>query len=204
MTDYSAINAARKSFGFRTVEQTLEFAQTNSLLDPFSTLLPVTWEIGNGNIFFPGVVIKCTGDGTIQIGSNNVFHPGTIFEATFGSISVGSQNIFGEGGFIAKANQPGAKITIGSLGRYVGGPTVMGSTILGDGCQILGNINVNSCQLDSGNAFSEEDPDLRGAVLKGYGNARSVHVPKGHVIAGNGTFQQSDLLPQTHFHPKPE
>ncbi|MEZ5904626.1 MAG: hypothetical protein R3C69_05825 [Geminicoccaceae bacterium] len=62
---------------------------------------------------------------------------------------------------------------------------------------------VEDCELGPGGAFTEPDPDERGGVLKGAGPARHLLVPKGHVIAAYGPFDQAAMQQQSFFHPKP-
>ncbi|WP_269581253.1 AraC family transcriptional regulator [Roseibium sp. Sym1] len=196
------IDAARLACGFLTVEAMMEVLDGNHVLDPFSTLVSAGVAFGKGNILYPGVTLKTSGSANLTFADNNTLHAGCLFEASLGDILVGSGNCFGEGGFTAKANRAGARIRIGNSGRYLNNPGVFGETTLGDGCQLLGGITVDSCTLEGGGSYEEPDPDLRGGLLKGRGLARNLTVPKGKVIAGEGGFVQADLLPQSHFHPK--
>lgn len=199
---FEKIDTARVACGFLTVEAMMELLDGNHVLDPFSTLVSPGVVLGKGNIVYPGVTLKVSGSATLTFTDNNTLHAGCLFEASHGDILVGSGNCFGEGGFTAKANREGAGIRIGDRGRYLSNPTVFGETTLGDGCQLLGSITVDSCTLEGGGSYEEPDPDLRGGLLKGRGLARCLTVPRGKVIAGEGAFRQEDLLPQSHFHPK--
>ena len=200
---FASIDAARLACGFLPLSQMMEVLDGNHVLDPFSTLVSEGVSAGRNNIFYPGVTLKASSGAKIQLGDDNIVHSGSHFEASNGNILIGSKNQFGEGGFTAKANRPGAEIRIGSHGRFLNNPALFGRCMLGDGCQILGNITVDSCKLSDGGSFQEDDPDMRGGLLKGSGVARNLSVARGMVIAGNGTFSSEDLLPQRHFHPKP-
>jgi len=195
-------DTARVACGFLTIDAMMEALDGNHVLDPFSTLVSPGVVLGKGNILYPGVTLKASGDGRLTLADNNTLHAGCLFEASHGNILAGSGNCFGEGGFTAKANRTGAQIRIGNFGRYLNNPSVFGETSLGNGCQLLGGITVDSCTLEGGGSFEEPDPNLRGGLLKGRGLARSLTIPRGKVIAGEGGFRQEDLLPQSHFHPK--
>ncbi len=198
-----SINKARKAAGFLTVEETVAFCQDgNQILDPFSVLIPAGVKLGTGNTIYPGCTLRATGEAEMVIGDGNLFHSGTLIEASVGPIDIGNDNQFGEGGFTAKTNQPGSRIQIGNKGRYLNNPSVFGSSELQDGSQILGNISVISCILCAGGSFEEQDPDLRGGLLKGFGVAKGLTVPKGSVIPGQGRFDQEQVVLQTTFHPK--
>ena len=74
--------------------------------------------------------------------------------------------------------------------------------MLGTGSQVIGPIRVQNCHLGEGDDHTAPDPDTRGGVLKGYGLARGLAVPQGHVIAGNGTFNLEEMKRQSFYHPK--
>ncbi|MCV0424256.1 MAG: AraC family transcriptional regulator [Roseibium sp.] len=196
------IDAARRACGFLTIAETLDLLKDNLLIDPFSTLISSGISVGQNNIFYPGVTLQATQGMQIVLGNNNTFHSGTSMSASEGNVTVGNGNQFGDGGFTAKANRSGAEIRIGDCGRFLNNPSIFGQTTLGDGTQLLGNIIVDSCILGDGGSFEEPDPDLRGGLLKGFGTARNLTVPRGNVIAGQGHFDETNLLPQSHFHPK--
>ncbi len=201
--DLEKLNAIRRNGGFLSIEDTINLSETeNHVYDPFSTLIATHLEIGAGNVFFPGTILHRSGESSITIGNRNIFYAGCLLEATQGKIWIGDENQFGEGGFTAKANRPGADIRFGNQGRYLNNPLIFGETYLGNGSQVLGNIQVDSCQLDSGDSFRGPDPDKRGGLLKGSGIAKNLHVLGGHVIAAQGDFSESEMLPQSHFHPK--
>lgn len=195
------INCARRAAGFLSVEEILSLSDSgNQILDPFSVLISKRVTFGEGNRIYPGVTIQAAGDAEVHIGNGNHFQAGTLLEASCGDIVIGNDNQFGEGGFTAKANQPGARISIGNNGRYVNNPSVFGLTELQDGSQILGNITVVSCILCAGGSHEEPEPDRRAGLLKGYGVAKGLKVSVGQVIWGEGTFDQKHAVPQSTFH----
>ncbi|WP_164019766.1 AraC family transcriptional regulator [Pyxidicoccus trucidator] len=199
----SALNAPRRVAGLLTIEEVLALASSgNVIFDPFSVLISRHARIGQGNVFHPCVTLTCAATAELRIGNRNTFHTGTLLAAETGPISMGDGNQFGEGGFTAKANSPGARIVIGDGGRYLGGASIFGQTELGSGTQVLGAITVEGCSLAGGAAFSDPDPDRRAAVLKGAGTARRLVLGVGQVIAGSGTFRLEDAKPQSFFHPK--
>jgi carbonic anhydrase/acetyltransferase-like protein (isoleucine patch superfamily) len=199
----SALNLPRRAAGLLTLEEVLELASSgNVIFDPFSVLISRHARIGRGNVFHPCVTVSCAAGAELRVGDRNVFHTGTLLAAETGPLSIGDGNQFGEGGFTAKANSPGARIIIGNGGRYLGGASVFGQTELGSGSQVLGAITVDGCSLAGGAAFSDPDPDKRAAVLKGAGTARRLVLGVGQVIAGSGSFRMEDVKPQSFFHPK--
>jgi hypothetical protein len=198
--DCAKLDRVRAGQGYLTLAETFALVDRgNAVLDPFSLLIGRDAAIGSGNLFYPNVTIG--GAGTITIGDENTFHSGSALFAAGGRIVVGSQNQFGEGGFTAKADRPGAAIEIGDHGRYVGGAAVYGAAQLGSGSQILGAIAVQDCWLAAGGSFAELDPDARGAVLKGVGRARGLTLARGEVIQGNGVFDAKDIKWQSFYHP---
>jgi hypothetical protein len=195
------IDAHRRQCGFMSVGQLLNMAGSNTILDPFSTLISAGVAIGQNNIIYPNVIIECRNAGTITLGSSNVFYPGTLLLADQGKISVGSGNEFGDGGVRIKANMPDALISIGDDGRYMNGAEIMGKCNLGSGTQILGAITVQNCDLGAGGSYRNSNPDLRGGLLKGFGLARNLEVNQGEVINGKGSFDQTNIERQAGYHP---
>ena len=94
----------------------------------------------------------------------------------------------------------GIPLKIEDDGRYVNNPEIMGTCHFGNGCQILGNITVQNCVLAGGGSFKSKDPDLRGALLKGYGLARNLHLEPGQVINGRGHFSDDLIELQSAYH----
>lgn len=197
------IDEMRSEHGFRSVSELLELGESgNVVIDPFSALISSSVELGQGNFFYPNVVVEAKEGGTISIGNNNVFYPNTLILAEKGSVTIGSKNQFGDGGCAIKANMPDAMISIGDNGRYINGAQILGKTVLGTGAQVLGPITVQNCYLEAGGDFNEQDPDLRAGLLKGSGLARNITVPVGMVLNGSGTFLEASLENQSKYHPK--
>ena len=197
------IDDIRRSRGLMTINQIqILLEQGNIIYDPFSVLISNSTKIGTGNIIYPCVSLLCHEQANLVIGNDNTFHSNTLIEATSGPVIIGTFNQFGEGGFTAKTNRPGAKITIGDNGRYLNGASVFGTTRLASGSQILGAVTVDSCVLEEGASFQEPDAQRRAGLLKGFGIARNMTVPMGHVIFGEGTFSANELKPQSFYHPK--
>ncbi len=201
----AALDDVRRDGDFLSLRETVNLRHSgNVIYDPFSTLISSHMQIGSGNVFYPGTILRADGSSTLQIGSDNTFHSTTLMEAqSGGSILVGDRNTFGHGGFTVRADRAGAFIVIRNRGRYNSGASVYGTSELGNGTQILGMISATDCVLAGGEDFTHPDPDLRGAVLKGVGTARKLHLGVGKVILGAGAFDQSAIQRQTDFHPKP-
>lgn len=177
--------------------------QQNTILDS-SVLISKKATIGSGNTFYPNVVIECQGDGQVSIGDNNTFYPGTYILSSAGAVKIKNGNEFGPAGLTVKANSAAALVTIGNNGRYCDGARIMGTTDLGNGSQILGNITVQDCTLTAGGTHQEPDPDKRAAVLKGFGLARGITLEAGQVVNGSGNFADAPVKWQRDYHPKPE
>lgn len=206
MSDIQAItDKARQAQGFFGMAEMVEaYGEANDLLDPHSILISPGVELGTGNVIYPGVTLARSEAAVLRVGSGNILHNGTDISAETGKIVISDKNLFGPGGVQIGADRIGAHIRIGSNCRLRYGARVFGKSTLGDGCQVLGAVEAVDCQLGSGGSHEEPDPDKRGGVLKGFGRARDVKVPRGFALAGEGTFDNAKLLPQSHFHPKPE
>ncbi|KLN61714.1 hypothetical protein WH96_05190 [Kiloniella spongiae] len=202
------IDAQRRENGFRTLAETMELTGNgNTILDPFSTLISVHAKIGRGNTFYPNIVIRANSPEAVVIGNENTVYAQSYIEASGGTITIGSNNQFGpEGGVTVKANTPDSAIRIGDHGRYLGGVTILGKSSLGNGAQILGSITFESSSLEAGGSFTEQNPDLRAAVVKGRGLIRNQDIQQGHVaVLGEVSPPVNtpvNILPQSHFHPK--
>jgi hypothetical protein len=197
------IDAQRMSRGFMTIAEVLTLAGSgNTVLDPFSVLVSKTAKMGSGNMLYPNVIIEVTNGGNISIGDGNVFYPGALLLADGGKIIIGDENQFGDGGVRIKAIVSDALIQIGSRGRYMGGAEIAGKDSLGSGTQILGAISAQNCTLGAGDSFRDPDPETRGGVLKGFGNARNLTVQQGQVINGQGSFEQDRIQQQIVYHPR--
>lgn len=199
-----ASDETRAQQGFLTLQEMMSLSNRgNIIFDPMSVFISKHAVIGSGNRFFPTVLVECSEPGHLVVGNDNTFFSGSRLLAAPGTIRVGSGNQFGEGGCFVKANRPGAEISIGDGGRYLGGAWVFGVTTLGSGSQVIGQIHVEDCELTAGENYTHDDPDQRGAVLKGIGDARRLRVRVGHVIrSDNGQFQQSAETQQRVFHPR--
>ena len=198
------VERAREQLGFLTADQLLGIVGSNNLLlDERSVLIGSGVAIGEGNTFYPNVVIANSGEGAVEIGNDNIFYPGTYLLSSVGSLCIGSGNEFGTGGCTIKANMPDVQITIGDGGRYSDGANIMGQTTLGSGSQVLGNITVQGCELAGGGTYAEADPDRRAAVLKGFGLARGIVLRTGQVVNGSGNFCDAVVEWQRAYHPKP-
>ncbi|WP_371363792.1 hypothetical protein SRRS_46790 [Sporomusa rhizae] len=199
---FSKINEQRQKNGFFSIPELLELeAKGNLILDPFSTLISSSVEIGTDNKFYSGVIIETKNNGTIYIGNGNTFWPNSLIRAEYGKVQIGDSNQFGDGGVSIKANTKQSNIHIGDHGRYINGVQILGCSYLGSCSQVIGNITVQDCHLDEGESFMNSDPDVRGGVLKGYGLARNIRVKTGMVINGQGVFTQENMIKQSFFHP---
>ncbi len=197
------INGQRASMGFLGIDEMLALTDRgNIFLDPFSILLSRSVEIGDGNVFFPNLVLQTANAGSLTIADKNTFFPNTIVIADKGKINIGSSNQFGDGGCSIKANTTDSDIRIGDKGRFLGGAVILGKSVLGSGSQILGPITAQDCELRPGGNFESEDPDERAGVLKGNGVARGIIVEVGKVLNGAGKFDQADIELQSVYHPK--
>jgi hypothetical protein len=199
-----AADDAREQHGFLTFFGMMELCKRgNIIFDPFSVLISSRAAVGSGNTFYPSVLIECNAPGELAIGGGNVFFSGCRLLADPGTIRIGNANQFGEGGCFVKANRTGGKIDIGDNGRYVAGAWLLGMSRLGSGSQVIGQIHVEDCELGGGESHACADPDRRGAVLKGSGDARGLSVRTGYVIrSDNGRFEQRDEKAQASFHPR--
>ena len=129
--------------------------------------------------------------------------PSTLEAKNGANLSVGDNAVIGlEGGFHAKANRSGSTIELGKRIRLSGGGAIFGQSTVGNGAQILGRIQVVSCTLAAGEDYAGPDPDTRGAVLKGMGQAENLRLGQGDVIQSFGIFSAAQIRRQVEFHPK--
>lgn len=198
------LDVARETAGFLRIEELLVLSDRKvAVFDPFSTLVSRKAEFGAGCVLYPMVTIECDEASTCILGSGNTFLPGTrIIACSGGSLRMGSDNTIGEGGAHIKANRADALIEIGSRTRITGGAEIVGRTSIGNGCQVLGAIMVQSVHLGGGRDWTHPDPDERGAVLKGHGLARGLQLVAGEVVNGNGDFDKAPVERQAAYHLK--
>ena len=198
------LDAARESAGFLGIAEVVALAERGvTIFDPLSTLVSRHARIGAGCVLYPTVIIDCDQASACVLGTGNTLLPGTrIIAADGGRISVGAGNVIGEGGAQVKANRPDAAIEIADRTRLAAGAEIMGVSTIGTGCQVIGAIMAQSVRLEGGQDWTHPDPNERGAVLKGHGLARSLHLSRGEVINGNGDFSQAPVERQAAYHPK--
>ncbi|WP_328789405.1 hypothetical protein [Streptomyces sp. NBC_00273] len=202
-TWHTVLNDVRVQNGFLTLEDMMDLAARNTVFDPYSTLIARDARIGSGNVFYPGVVVRCDSGGECRIGDANTFHPATLVVAAAGGrVTIGDGCSLGPGGVQIKANQPKTDLRIGNGVRLLNGAEIVGSSLLGDGSQIIGAVAAQSVELGGGQDFTGPDPDLRGAVLKGFGLARAVRLNTGDVVNGAGDFASAPIERQLAYHPR--
>jgi hypothetical protein len=199
---FAKIDDDRRGHGFRNLAETMELAETNTIFDPFSTLIARDADIGSGNLFYPGVVVRLDG-GACVIGDKNMFWPSTIIiAARDGRIRIGDGCSFGPGGARVLAYHPGAELRIDDRVRVLNGAEIVDSCHLGIGSQVLGAISARAVDLGGGGDFTEPNPDRRGAVLKGFGLARGTRLSIGEVMNGEGDFTDAEIERQLAYHPR--
>ncbi len=193
---------ARQALGFMTVGETEALGERGIVVpDPNSVLVSARVELASGIVLWPGIVLQLA-NGRLAIGAGTQCYPGTRVVVEGGSVVIGRDCEIGEeGGFTVKADI-GRIIAIADGARLLGGGSLSGSNHVGAGGQILGGIRCRDCHLGDGGDHREPDPGLRGGVLKGFGVARGLNVPRGHVIQGFGDFAEAPLRHQTFFHPE--
>jgi len=188
---------------FLSVEELIALGDRNTVLDPHSVLIARTAELGDGNIFYPGVVFRCDPGSEIVVGSGNQFFPGTfVLAAAGGRVELGSDGTYGPGGVQIKANVAGTLLRLGDGVRLANGPEIVGRTTIGDGGQVIGPIQAQSVVLAGGGGHSEPDPDRRASVLKGVGLARGIELRVGDVVNGLGDFALAPVERQSSYHPR--
>lgn len=200
--DHSDLDAARIAHGFLTIGECLDLGRRiAALFDPYSTLLSRHASFGPGTVIYPAVSVECAPDATCEFGPGNILFSG--LRASVGSgaaVVVGAGNRLGEGGARITADGTGMSVRIADRTRISDGAIVGDGCVLGNGSQILGAINARAVHLAAGGDFTCEDPDLRGAVLKGRGTARGLTLAVGEVVNGNGPFEHSPVERQRTYH----
>ena len=193
---------ARRALGFLTEGETEALGEHGIVVpDPSSVLVSSRVELGSGSVLWPGIILRLA-IGRLAIGAATQCYPGTRVVVEGGSVVIGRDCEIGEeGGFTVKADT-GHIIAIGDGARLLGGGSLSGSNHVGAGGQILGGIRCRDCHLGDGGDHRDPEPGLRGGVLKGFGVARGLEVPRGHVIQAFGDFAGAPLRHQTFFHPE--
>lgn len=194
----------RFNCGFYTITELINLVgKTNQIIDPFSVLISNKIEIGENNVFYPGVQIISDASSVIEIGNNNTFCNNTkIICENFSQISIKDYNEFGEGGICIKCNINKGKMLFGGYCRIEGRINIFGNCHFGQGSQILGTINVYNCTFEEGKNYNYPDPNKRAGLIKGIGTAKNLNVGLGMVINGLGDFDQGKIEPQINYHKK--
>lgn len=188
---------------YHSVDALAGASMRNQVLDPHSVLISRFATLGEGNVFYPGVVIQSDENSVLTIGSHNVFYPGAFLLAENGGrLTIGSHGSYGPGGVQIKANVRAATIVIGDRVRITNGPEIVGTTSIGDGGQLIGPIQAQSVHIAGGGDHTEPDVDLRAGVLKGIGLARGTRVEVGEVVNGLGNFADALVERQSVYHPR--
>ena len=187
----------RQEFGFLTAAEVLQLCATQQILDPSSTLISAKVQLGEGNVFYPGVILQADAESSCVIGHRNVFYPGAYVSAEHGGmILLGSGITLGPGNVQLKAGR-GDAVAVGDSARLANGPVVTGRSVLGSGSQILGTVEAESVVLADGGDFQSSPPEKRGAVLKGAGLVRDVRLAPGDILQGYGNFAVANVARQT-------
>ncbi|WAP50522.1 hypothetical protein OL239_10725 [Arthrobacter sp. ATA002] len=190
-------DSIRREFGFLTVTEVLQLCATQRILDPSSTLISAKVQLGEGNVFYPGIVLQVDGESSCVIGHRNVFHPGAFISAEHGGmILMGSDITLGPGSVQLRAGRADA-VAVGDSARLSNGPVVTGRSVLGSGSQILGAVEADSVVLVDGGDFASSPPEKRGAVLKGAGLVSGVRLAPGYLLQGFGDFSAAGVVRQT-------
>lgn len=189
-------DSIRHDFGFLTVAEVLQLCSSQQILDPSSTLISRKAQLGEGNVFYPGVVIQVDTQSSCVIGSKNVFYPSTFLSAQDGGmILLGSGILIGPGGVRIEAGRADA-VAVGDGARLGNGPLITGRSVLGSGSQILGAVQAESVVLADGGDYASADPDKRGAVLNGSGLARGLRLAPGDLVQTFGDFAKAPVQRQ--------
>jgi len=194
----------RSALGFLTVAETDALADGGvRILDPYSTLVSRGVQIGPDTIVYPGVIMRRDATSSLTVGSGNVLYPGCLLMAERGGrLAIGDNCELGPGGVQVKANMPDAEIVLGDQVRLLNGAELTGRSRLGHGTQIIGPVSAQSVQLGGGlGGYSWPDPDERGALLKGVGQARGISLARGEVVSCQPSFGTADIERQVRYHP---
>lgn len=95
---------SRQEHGFLTPMELRALAEEcgNTVFDFSSVLISRGVRMGMRNIVYPNVILKTEGDGLIDIGDGNTFFPGTIIRST-GKVRIGNGNEIGEGEIVMRS-----------------------------------------------------------------------------------------------------
>ncbi len=197
-------NSQRVALGFLTVAEIDELAESGVMvLDPYSTLISKSVEIGVGTTIYPGVVIQQEKGSLLRLGTRNILYPGCFLQAAKGGrLIVGDSCELGPGGVQIKANLSSSNIVIGNGVRLLNGAEVTGMSELGDGTQIIGQVSAQSVRLGGGlGGYEWPEVSERGALLKGTGLARDISLERGEVMSCQPSFAAAEIELQTCYHP---
>ncbi|WP_262298912.1 hypothetical protein [Microvirga sesbaniae] len=194
---------ARRRLGFLSQGDTAALSRRGILVpDPGSVLISGDVRLEDDVVLWPNVVLQIADGGTVAVARGTQLFPGTRIVAAGGWVGIGADAEIGEeGGFTLKA-AAGDTIAVGDGARLLGGGSLTRSNRIGRGAQILGPIRCQTCTLRDGGTHRDPEPDERGGVLKGFGVARGIEVPQGHVIQAFGLFADAVMRRQSYFHPK--
>lgn len=201
---FGIIDEHRETVGFRPLADVIQLAHAGvRILDPWSFLVSPGVTLDPDVTVFPNVVLHCDSSSTVRIGPGTLLYPGTIVQAfSASSVRIGSRCEIGPGGAQVKANAPGTTIVIGDEARLLNGCELVGNSVLGDGCQLIGQISAQSVRLAGGKGYRWPEPGERGALLKGAGLAREITLRTGQVMNLQPSFADSQAESQSSYHPK--
>lgn len=201
ISDARISDRSRDFLGFLSEDDTADLVASGLVIpSPQTVLVSAGVTFGEGVVLWPGVILQLQGAGRLHVGNGAVLYPGTRI-VSGGAVEIGALVEIGEeGGFTIKADL-GAAIRIGREARLLGGGSLLLANEIGDGAQIIGAIRCQNCTLGSGGSHRHEDPDGRGAVLKGTGVARGISLGTGQVIQAFGIFADAPVRMQSYFHP---
>ncbi|AUY51223.1 hypothetical protein [Streptomyces sp. CB01881] len=193
----------RRERGLLTPAELMDLADEGVVvLDPFSVIVSRRVRLHPENVLYPGVVIECDEHSGCLVRRGNVLHGGTLITATGGgTVVIGARSEIGEGGARIRAAGTDA-IDIGDGTRLAGGAEVTGTSRIGSGAQVLGQVSARSVTLAAGHPYTYPDPDGRGAVLKGFGRALGIRLGVGEVVNGSGDFRDAPVERQRIYHPE--
>lgn len=132
----SSIDKTRLEAGYLSVTELLEAAHLNTFLDPFSILISRSVILGEGNTFYPNVLVSCR-QGQCFIGSGNIFHSGTtVMVDAGGMVLMGNNCTLGPGGVQMLANRRNSRLVVEDAVQVHGGVSLSGSSVLQHGSEV--------------------------------------------------------------------